>query len=236
MEPERISRLRAPWRAAQPTSPNARRLPSGCSSSAVRNASQAASRRCSAFSELARPAGPSVNAAGSERTLGAKAATIEAIGIGLAWLNEWISDLPQPRRYRRRGSGTDRHVRGILVIMSAGILALAYRSPHAAGHAAPRGSRRWPAACLPGRGDLLEAQGGLVHGQEEHESDAESSSSESTSPSWAAHRTLSRSSPGTDIQASAFSLRRGRRVARGVPGGGCGGALHAGTRTTPGPR
>ena len=49
-----------------------------------KEASQAASRRCSAFSELARPAGPSVNAAGSERTLGAKAATIEAIGIGLA--------------------------------------------------------------------------------------------------------------------------------------------------------
>ena len=72
-EPERISRLRAPWRAAQPTSPNARAgLPSGCSSSAARNASQAASRRCSASSELARPAGASVNAAGSERTVGAK--------------------------------------------------------------------------------------------------------------------------------------------------------------------
>jgi drug/metabolite transporter (DMT)-like permease len=51
-----------------------------------------------------------------------------AIGIGLVWLNEHIASSPAAIAAEVAG----------LIIMSAGVLALAYRSPHVAAHSSPR--------------------------------------------------------------------------------------------------
>jgi hypothetical protein len=47
-----------------------------------------------------------------------------AIGIGILWLNEQLASSPAAIAAEAVG----------LVIMSAGVLALAYRSPHVAAH------------------------------------------------------------------------------------------------------
>lgn len=67
-----------------------------------------------------------------------------AIGIGLVWLNEDISSSPAAIAAELIG----------LVVMSAGVVALAYRSPHldaatSAALARPRPRRRRPASSHP---------------------------------------------------------------------------------------